>query len=81
MKNFLISLMLFVVPSVSMAGNEDVNNGVLIPFFFFFVNGSIKNRPIKLTPPLFPLLLFMVMCYGLTNTMSELNTSYIAMAN
>lgn len=54
MKNFLISLMLFVVPLVSMAQNENVNNGVLIPLQCDIVNGSIKNRPIKRTPPLFP---------------------------
>ena len=53
MKNFLISLMLFVVPLVSMAQNENVNNGVLIPLQCDIVNGSIKNRPIKRTLPLY----------------------------
>ena len=43
MKNFLISLMLFVVPLVSMAQNENVNNGVLIPLQCDIVNGSIKK--------------------------------------
>ena len=46
--------MLLVVPLISMAQDENIKNGFLIPLQCDVVNGSLKNGPIKRTPQLIP---------------------------
>ena len=46
--------MLLVDPLISMAQDENIKNGFLIPLQCDVVNGSLKNSPIKRTPQLIP---------------------------
>ena len=54
MKKLILCLMLLVDPLISMAQDENIKNGFLIPLQCDVVNGSLKNSPIKRTPQLIP---------------------------
>ena len=54
MKKLILCLMLLVDPLISMAQDENIKNGFLIPLQCDVVNGSLKNGPIKRTPQLIP---------------------------